>query len=86
MLYREGVCHSCPEGKSWIHVDVPSDLYLVQLSVGPSGLLWAITYDGEAVVRLGISHQNPLGKFTISFLCCLSFIPGILTIVSYVFI
>lgn len=51
---------SCPEGEQWI--DIPTDeLNLVQVSVGPTGLLWGCTWDGAAVVRKGISHSEPTG-------------------------
>lgn len=58
--FRSGVTRSCPEGEQWI--DIPTDeLNLVQVSVGPTGLLWGCTWDGAAVVRKGISHSEPTG-------------------------
>ena len=67
MLYRDGVCQSSPEGTKWIPID-SEDLNLVQISVGPSGLLWGVQWDGATVVRAGISYQNPLGKRFLIFL------------------
>ena len=33
-----------------------------QISVGPTGLVWAITWHGKAMVRLGITRIDPLGQ------------------------
>lgn len=61
VLYRNGVTFTTPEGVDWIHV--PSDDHnILQLSVGAHGLVWGTTWDGSAVVRLGITHYNPTGK------------------------
>lgn len=37
-----------------------------QISVSPSGLVWAVTWNGKALVRLGVSRINPTGKWNIS--------------------
>ena len=44
------------------------DLNLVQISVGPSGLLWAVQWDGTALARIGISQQNPMGMHLLFFM------------------
>ncbi len=62
VLYREGISQPCPEGTNWISID-SEDLNLVQISTGPSGLLWGVQWDGAVVVRTGISYQNPLGLY-----------------------
>jgi len=63
LLYRDGIAQSCPEGTQWIRIDGCEDFNLTQVSVGPSGLLWAIQWDGTPIVRIGISHENPIGRF-----------------------
>ncbi|KAK6170342.1 hypothetical protein SNE40_018755 [Patella caerulea] len=57
---RKNVCINCPEGDSWEHI--PTDtLGLVNISVGPTGLVWAVTWDGLVLVRLGINRDNVYG-------------------------
>ena len=51
-----------PEGTDWIQMDHCEELNFTQVSVGPSGLLWVLQWDGIALARLGISHQNPMGR------------------------
>ena len=63
LLYRDGIVQTCPEGTQWIRVEGCEDLNLTQISVGPSGLLWAIQWDGTALIRVGITHQNPIGLY-----------------------
>jgi len=43
-------------------------LNIIQLSVGSSGNVWAVTWDGKAVYRDGVDHCNPSGKFIIIFI------------------
>ncbi len=33
-----------------------------QISVSPSGLVWAVTLNGNALVRLGVSRMEPRGS------------------------
>ena len=52
-----------PEGVSWQEVD-NEGRECTQISLGPSCLLWAVTWDGEVMVRLGITRDNPIGQGT----------------------
>ena len=36
-------------------------LSTLQISTSPSGLVWAVTWDGRALVRLGVSRLDPAG-------------------------
>ena len=55
----------CPEGDHWVEVSTSEDINLVQISVGPSGMLWGCTWDGNVAVRKGISHSHPTGRLGI---------------------
>ncbi len=59
---RIGVTRKCPEGLAWKNIDTPDDKAVVQLSVGPTGIVWAITWDGFCAARVGVSRDNPVGK------------------------
>ena len=67
LLYRDGIAQSCPEGTRWIRIEGCEDFNLTQVSVGPSGLLWAIQWDGTPLVRIGITHENPIGVYLLHF-------------------
>jgi len=60
VYYRKDIRRSNPEGACWEEIST-NDINLVQISVGPSGLLWGCTWDGEAVVRTGITLNKPEG-------------------------
>lgn len=51
----------CPEGEKWIEVP-PSQVSITQLSVSPSGVVWGVTWQGVAVVRIGVTFYEPTGK------------------------
>ena len=56
----------CPEGDKWI--DIPSpQVSIFQLSVSPSGVVWGVTWEGVAVVRVGVSYYEPTGEEEIYF-------------------
>lgn len=57
--YREDVNHANPEGSEWTLVDTPGEV--AQISCGPHDLLWATLWEGPALVREGISRNNPKG-------------------------
>lgn len=63
--FREGICFSNPEGSSWEEVPLPGEV--VQISSGPGDLVWAVLWEGQFIVREGISRDCPKGRF--SFLC-----------------
>ena len=76
VIYRSGVSEKCPEGDKWIEIPSPQ-VSITQLSVSPSGVVWGVTWEGVAVVRVGVSYYEPTGEegiyLTFSFLflwCC----------------
>lgn len=60
-MFRTGVCTSLPEGSRWTHVKTPDGYEVQQLSVGPTGLLWASLIDGRALVRIGVARETLQG-------------------------
>ena len=36
---------------------------MLNLSVGPRGLVWAVTWDGNCLVRLGIGKEKEIGTY-----------------------
>ena len=61
VMVRQGVDSSCPEGVKWKHVDTPPDADVTSLWVSRTGYVWAVTWDGNALVRIGVSRENPTG-------------------------
>lgn len=69
MLYRfkmfsqvwfcTGIRHQNPEGSGWESVQVPREV--AQVSAGPKDLLWVVLWDGQLLVRTGISKDCPKG-------------------------
>ena len=51
----------CPEGDKWIELSSPQ-VSITQLSVSPSGVVWGVTWEGVAVVRVGVSYYQPTGE------------------------
>lgn len=49
-----------PEGSNWEEVEVPKEV--AQLSAGPGDLLWAVLWDGNLLVRKGLSLDSPSGE------------------------
>lgn len=60
MWFREGIHPRVPEGTKWEEVEVPKEV--AQLSVGPGDLLWAVLWDGNLLVRTGLSLDSPTGQ------------------------
>lgn len=54
----------CPEGDKWIEVASPQ-VSITQLSVSPSGVVWGVTWEGVAVVRVGVTYYQPTGELEI---------------------
>ena len=61
VFFRAGISRTCLEGFSWKEIKI-ADFNVVQISVGPCGSFWGVTWDGEAVHRKGIDHSNPSGS------------------------
>lgn len=60
-MYRTGVSTNLPEGSRWTHIQTPNGCEVHQLSVGPTGLVWAVLLDGKALVRTGVTRENLQG-------------------------
>ncbi|UYV80598.1 TECPR1, partial [Cordylochernes scorpioides] len=58
IVYRAGVTTWCPEGTEWVPVSVPAGAEVSQVDVGPHGQVWAVCWDGSALVRVGVSRHN----------------------------
>lgn len=58
---RKGVCRDCPEGTDWMHIPCKS-LGIINISCGPTGLVWAVTWDGLAMVRTHVSRDAVYGE------------------------
>ena len=52
----------CPEGQSWKDVPMGAEQEVLNISMGPTGLLWVVTWSGTILVRIGVSWFNPIGK------------------------
>lgn len=65
MWFREGIHPRVPEGSSWEEVEVPKEV--AQLSCGPGDLLWALLWDGNLLVRTGLSLDSPTGQQPLQF-------------------
>eukprot|EP00057_Strongylocentrotus_purpuratus_P027339 XP_011681813.1 PREDICTED: uncharacterized protein LOC100889023 [Strongylocentrotus purpuratus] len=61
VFFRVGVTRKNPEGTLWREVFTSEGKGLVQLSVGPTGVVWGVTWDGQGVIRIGVSRDHPLG-------------------------
>lgn len=60
-MFRTGVSTKSPEGARWNHISTPVGCEVHQLSVGPTGLLWATLLDGRALVRIGVTRDSLSG-------------------------
>uniref|UniRef100_A0ABM0LVI4 Tectonin beta-propeller repeat-containing protein 1 n=1 Tax=Saccoglossus kowalevskii TaxID=10224 RepID=A0ABM0LVI4_SACKO len=56
VFVRRGIRSHCPEGTHWMEVETEDGRDAVQISVGPTGLVWVVLRDGMAAVwfRKGI--------------------------------
>ena len=62
MLHRSGVHHFCPEGVCWEEIPIDDvGTEVLSLSVGTSGLVWAVTWSGDLLIRVGVDMQNVKG-------------------------
>ena len=61
VLYRKGINSACPEGDCWVKIDLPDEVQAGQISVGPTGMVWMITWQGGLYLRTGISKFQPTG-------------------------
>ena len=61
-MFRTGVGAHSPEGLRWTSISTPAGGELLQVSVGPSGLTWAVLYNGRAIVRTAVTRDNLSGE------------------------
>lgn len=66
-MFRTGVSTTSPEGLRWTAIAVPPLCEVNQLSVGPTGLVWALLLDGNVLIRSGVTRDNPTGTFILIF-------------------
>ena len=59
---RGGVDGTCPEGCEWIHIATPADKDVTSVWAGRSGRVWAVTWDGSALIRTGVTRETPTGN------------------------
>uniref|UniRef100_T1J1H8 PCI domain-containing protein n=1 Tax=Strigamia maritima TaxID=126957 RepID=T1J1H8_STRMM len=62
VMFRQGVTRDRPEGNGWIHVEGPDGSDVSNLSVGPTGLVWALNWDGGAYARTGVTRHKVTGN------------------------
>lgn len=60
-MFRFGVSTTSPEGQRWSAIKLTSGSEVSQVSVGVSGLVWAVLLNGKAIVRTGVTRENPMG-------------------------
>ena len=69
-MVRTGVSGQSPEGDGWEHVPNPEGHDVTSVGVGRSGRVWAVTWEGRILVRLGVSRERATGQhFPRYFLC-----------------
>lgn len=61
-MFRSGVSSSSPEGLRWTAISTPAGNELIQLSVGPTGLVWGVLFNGCAIVRTGVTRDRLSGE------------------------
>ncbi|PSN51886.1 Tectonin beta-propeller repeat-containing protein [Blattella germanica] len=59
VMFRTGVSTTAPEGLRWTSITVPPGCEVNQISVGPTGLVWAVLWNGRALVRAGVTRDSP---------------------------
>ncbi|KAJ8969305.1 hypothetical protein NQ317_016553 [Molorchus minor] len=62
VMFRTGVSTKSPEGARWNPIQIPNGCEVAQISVGPTGLLWAALIDGRALIRTGVTRDNLQGE------------------------
>ncbi len=60
-----------PEGERWQEMvadkDDDTESELLSISVGNVGLIWAVTWSGNALARVGISQHHVMGNYHFEF-------------------
>jgi len=60
-MFRTGTSFNSPEGLRWTNISVPPSCEVKQISVGVTGLVWALLWTGRALVRKGVTRDCPTG-------------------------
>lgn len=60
-MFRTGTSTTAPEGLRWTNITVPPGCEVKQISVGPTGSVWALLWTGRALVRKGVTRDCPNG-------------------------
>ena len=63
VLFRSGLSAISPEGAHWIGIPLLPKCEPAQLSVGPSGHVWCVLWDGRVLVRNLISRNQLQGMY-----------------------
>jgi len=63
VMFRTGVSTTAPEGLRWTSIPVPAGCEVKQISIGPTGLVWAVLWNGRALVRAGVTRESLTGEF-----------------------
>lgn len=58
---RTDVSHDNPEGCAWQEIEISEHPALINISVGASNLVWAVTWDGNTLVRTEVTRNNVYG-------------------------
>lgn len=61
VMWRCGVSVTAPEGTRWSSISMPSGCEVRNVSCGATGLVWAVLWNGKALVRIGICGNNSTG-------------------------
>lgn len=61
-MFRNGVSTTSPEGSKWQPIPSPSGVEILQICVGSTGMVWASTSSGRALVRSGVTRDSLSGK------------------------
>jgi tectonin beta-propeller repeat-containing protein 1 len=61
-MFRTGVGTTAPEGLRWTAIPVPPGCEVNQISIGPTGLVWAVLWNGRALVRAGVTRESLTGN------------------------
>ncbi|XP_031840486.2 tectonin beta-propeller repeat-containing peroxin 23 isoform X3 [Nomia melanderi] len=62
VMFRVGTSTTCPEGQRWSAIKLANGFEVCQISVGMTGLVWAVLMVGKALVRTGVTRENPMGE------------------------
>lgn len=64
-MFRVGTSTTCPEGQRWSTIKLANGYEVCQISVGITGLVWAVLMIGKAIVRTGVTRENPMGMYNL---------------------